>query len=100
MTHKHWCEIGKHEWDCDGTQAIRTWAGMTEPTPCVAMPDNGIELVTCPEHREEERRNFPTGQEAADVLKIYDALICASDNSSEFKEAMRILSEYILGKDQ
>ena len=99
MTHKHWCEIGQHEWDCDGTLAIRTWAGMTEPSPCTPMPDDGIELVTCPDHREEERRRFPAGQEAADVLKIYDALICAPDNSPEFKEAMRILAEYIFGKD-
>ena len=63
------------------------------------MPDNGIELVTCPEHREEERRSFPTGQEAADLLKIYHAIICEPDDSPAFQEAMRILAGYILGKD-
>lgn len=30
MNHKHWCEIGKHEWECDGTQAVRVWAGETQ----------------------------------------------------------------------
>jgi hypothetical protein len=99
MTHKHWCEIGLHEWDCDGTNAIRIWAGETEPSPCTPPPDDGIEMVTCPEHREEERRRMPTGQEAADILKIYDALIGAPDDSIEFEEAMRVLREYILGKD-
>jgi hypothetical protein len=99
MTHKHWCEIGLHEWDCDGTNAIRIWAGETEPSPCTPPPDDGVEMVTCPEHREEERRRMPTGQEAADILKIYDALIGAPDDSIEFEEAMRVLREYILGKD-
>ena len=99
MTHKHWCEIGLHEWDCDGTNAIRIWAGETEPSPCTPPPDDGVEMVTCPEHRKEERRRMPTGQEAADILKIYDALIGAPDDSIEFEEAMRVLREYILGKD-
>jgi len=99
MTHKHWCEIGLHEWDCDGTNAIRIWAGETEPSPCTPPPDDGVEMVTCPDHREEERRRMPTGQEAADILKIYDALIGAPDDSIEFEEAMRVLREYILGKD-
>jgi hypothetical protein len=99
MTHKHWCEIGLHEWDCDGTNAIRIWAGETEPSPCTPPPDDGVEMVTCPEHREEERRRMPTGQDAADILKIYDALIGAPDDSIEFEEAMRVLREYILGKD-
>jgi len=99
MTHKHWCEIGLHEWECDGTNAIRIWAGETEPSPCTPPPDDGVEMVTCPEHREEERRRMPTGQEAADILKIYDALIGAPDDSIEFEEAMRVLREYILGKD-
>jgi hypothetical protein len=99
MTHKHWCEIGKHEWECDGTQAVRVWAGETEPTPCGIPPDDGIELVSCPEHLEEERRRFPTGREAEDVLKIYHAIVCEPDDSPAFKEAMRILAEYIFGKD-
>ena len=63
------------------------------------MPDNGIELVSCPEHREEDRRNFAAGQEVEDVLKIYHAIICEPDDSPAFKEAMRLLAGYILGKD-
>ena len=99
MSHKHWCEIGQHEWACDGTLAVRVWAGETQPTLCESVPDNGIELVSCPEHLEEDRRRFAAGQEVEDVLKIYHAIICEPDDSPAFKEAMRLLAGYILGKD-
>ena len=99
MSHKHWCEIGQHEWECEGTQAVRVWAGETQPTPCESVPDNGIELVSCPEHLEEDRRRFAAGQEVEDVLKIYHAIIREPDDSPAFKEAMRLLAGHILGKD-
>ena len=77
---------------------MRVWAGETQPSPCEAVPDNGIELVSCPAHLAQDIENYRTGQEVDDVLQIYDAIIRHPDDSPEFKEAMRLLSVYILGR--
>jgi len=76
MSSKRWCGIGEHEWD----------------------GDDGIELVSCPAHLR-DLREFLIKRECDDVMKIYDAIIRHPDDSPEFKEAMRILAGYILGKD-
>lgn len=48
MSHKHWCEITGHEWECDGTQAVRL--GDIHPSPCDTVSIDGIEMVPCPKH--------------------------------------------------
>ena len=97
MSHKHWCDIGYHEWECDGTQAVRVWAGETKPTPCEPMPDNGIELVSCPKHLEEDRRRFAEMKDLAEVLQTYQDLIWQPEDSPEYKEAIRMLRAFITG---
>jgi hypothetical protein len=98
VSHEHWCEIGQHEWECDGTQAVRVWAGETEPTPCEAVPDNGIELVSCPEHLEEDRRRFAAGKDLAEVLQAYQDIIWQPEDTPEYKEAIRMLRAFIEGR--
>ena len=79
MAHRHWCDVYGHEWDCEGT-ALRHLAGDTEPSVCMCIrhrvpmeegdhSECSIELVACPEHREEqlrrinENRTKPTAEE-------------------------------------
>ncbi len=69
MSHRHFCDVAGHEWECEGT-AIRHLAGDTEPTVCMCirhrseMEDGrdhsecSIELLACPEHREEQLRRI------------------------------------------
>jgi hypothetical protein len=68
MSHRHFCDVAGHWWECNGT-ALRP--GDTEPSVCrcrgcrLPLEDGGharcknrVELVACPEHREEERRRM------------------------------------------
>ena len=67
MSHQHFCHIAGHYWQCEGT-AMR--GGDTEPSACVCvcgLPLEGfdhsrcqenVELLACPEHREEQRRRM------------------------------------------
>ncbi len=68
MSHHHFCDVAGHEWECEGT-ALRPLAGDTEPSICmclthgVPMEDGdhsecSIELLACPEHREEQLRKM------------------------------------------
>jgi|ERR1035437_1312037 hypothetical protein len=64
MSHRHFCEFAGHEWECEGT-AVRLFA--PEASVCMCM-DHGvpmeegdhsacsIELISCPEHRDEQMR--------------------------------------------
>lgn len=74
LSHRHFCDVAGHEWECQGT-ALRPLMGDTEPTPCYCishqtlMEDGdhsqcSIELIACPEHREEQLRamGYETGQ--------------------------------------
>ena len=80
MSHTHFCYVAGHYWQCEGT-ALR--GGDTEPSVCVCvcgLPLEGfdhsgchdpIELLACPEHREEGRRSIEEarkryGQRAAE----------------------------------
>lgn len=64
--HLHFCNFAGHEWECEGA-ALRPLAGDIEPSVCVclthrvSMEDGdhsacSIELLACPEHREEQMR--------------------------------------------
>src|ERR1019366_3773760 len=64
MSHRHACDAG-HYWDCFGT-ALRPLMGDTEPSVCMCIRHRvpmevgdhsacSIELLACPEHREEQR---------------------------------------------
>ena len=68
MSHRHFCIVGFHGWDCEG-KALRS--GDREPSVCLCsacgLPleegdhskcEDFGEVVTCPEHRDEERRRF------------------------------------------
>lgn len=70
MSHRHFCDYAGHEWECDGT-ALRPLAGDTEPSMCICLMhqvpvtdgDHGdcpIELLACPEHRDEQLRDMGT----------------------------------------
>lgn len=66
MSHRHFCVVGLHDWDCDG-KALRS--GDREPSVCMCvgcgLPLEGgdhtkcedfSEPVTCPQHIQEEKR--------------------------------------------
>lgn len=66
MSHQHFCQVAGHYWECQG-KALR--AGDTEPSTCTCLPcglpvegfdhshcTDPVELLACPEHREEARR--------------------------------------------
>jgi hypothetical protein len=64
MNHRHFCDFAGHEWECSGS-ALRPLAGDVEPSTCICLShqvplENGdhsecsIELLACPEHREEQ----------------------------------------------
>ena len=60
MSHKHWCDVAGHEWECDGT-AVRRFTD--QPTICMCF-DHGvpmehgdhsactIELLPCSAHKD------------------------------------------------
>ena len=68
MSHRHFCHVAGHWFDCDGTAVRR---GVAEPSVCLCndcrLPlEEGdhtrckqrVELIACPAHREEERRRM------------------------------------------
>lgn len=68
MPHQHFCDVAGHEWECRGT-ALRHLRGDTEPSVCVCVIHRteleygdhsgcSIELLACPEHREELLRRM------------------------------------------
>jgi hypothetical protein len=80
VSHKHFCDIGGHEWECQG-EALRPDAGDTEPSVCMCMKcgipmEEGdhsncpIELLPCPEHLEEFQRYIQETYGDADLLKL------------------------------
>ena len=90
MSHQHFCDFAGHYWECGGN-AVRLFAKDSEPTPCmclnhqVSMEDGdhsmcSIELLACPEHREEQLRemdifcskDLPHGEEALECTMFID----------------------------
>jgi hypothetical protein len=76
MSHRHFCHVARHWFDCDGTAVRR---GEPEPSVCLcndcrlplAQGDHTrcrqrVELVVCPEHREEERRRMDEAKKEHD----------------------------------
>jgi hypothetical protein len=66
MTHRHFCDAAGHDWYCDG-KALRPDSGDTDPSVCMCLlhqvpMDEGdhsscpVELLACPEHRDEQQR--------------------------------------------
>ena len=75
MSHEHFCYVAGHYWQCEGT-ALR--GGDTEPSVCVCvcgLPLEGfdhsgchdpVELLACPEHREEGRQRMEEARKEHD----------------------------------
>jgi len=76
MRHRHFCDVAGHWFECDG-KALRR--GDIEPSVCMCdtcgLPleegdhsqcQNLVELVACPEHRDEERRRMEEGKKESD----------------------------------
>ena len=76
MSHRHFCDVMGHWFECDGKAQRR---GNTEPPVCrcggcrLPLEDgdhsqcrNLVELVACPEHRDEERRRIEEGRKEYD----------------------------------
>jgi len=70
MSHRHFCDYAGHDWECDGL-ALRPLAGDTEPSECYCLRhqvpmERGdhsgcpVELLACPEHREEQLQQIGT----------------------------------------
>ncbi len=68
MSHRHFCDVAGHYWECPG-KALR--GGDAEPSVCICLPcgrplegydhsgcNDPVELLACPEHIEEERRSI------------------------------------------
>jgi len=78
MSHRHFCDYAGHYWVCEGT-TLRPIAGETEPSPCMcldhdvptSMEDGDhsqctVELIACPEHRDEQLREISKIEEEID----------------------------------
>jgi len=74
LSHRHFCDVEGHYWDCEGT-AVRQLAGDSEPSVCMCIrhrvpmevgdhSECSIELLACPAHREEQRRKMEEASEA------------------------------------
>lgn len=74
LSHRHFCDVAGHWWECEG-KAPRL--GDKEPSACVCDAchapleqgdhsrwKNRVELVACPEHRDEERRRMEEARKA------------------------------------
>jgi hypothetical protein len=68
MSHRHFCDVAGHYWECEGT-AQRSFAGGMEPSVCICLEHHvpmeegdhskcPIELLSCPEHRDERLRKM------------------------------------------
>ena len=92
MSHRHFCDFAGHYWDCEGA-AVRPLLGSTEPSVCMCLThgvsmeegdhsDCSVELIACPEHRDEQMRamGYAPGQ-AVEVPKE------ESEESSMFQDA-------------
>lgn len=86
MSHKHFCDVTGHQWECEGA-ALRPLAGDTEPSVCMCdicqvpmeFGDHSgcmIELLACPEHRDAQLRAM---QENRDD-NAQRVLVCPEDN--------------------
>jgi hypothetical protein len=73
MSHKHWCDITGHEWECDGTHAVRL--GDIHPSPCRSAGIDGIEMVPCPEHLPEVQRSFEAAMRDPHLAALYARVI-------------------------
>jgi hypothetical protein len=112
MSHRHACDAG-HYWDCFGT-ALRPLMGDTEPSVCMCIRHRvpmevgdhsacSIELLACPEHREEQRRRMEEPNEAVTdgeettTTDGCDELfrLMTPEESLRFEEENRFLKEVV-----
>jgi hypothetical protein len=67
MSHKHFCDVAGHWWECNG-KAMRS--GNAERSVCICLPcgrplegfdhsscDDPVELLACPDHHQLYRRH-------------------------------------------
>ena len=106
--HQHFCNVYGHKWDCYGT-AVRPLTGDTEPSVCMCIrhrvpmevgdhSECSIELLACPEHREEQRRKMEEASKAeANVPQGWEALFRPRTPAEElkFEEEHRFLEEVV-----
>jgi len=76
MSHRHFCDFAGHYWNCDGT-ATRIFAPEVSVCMClthgVPMEEGdhsecSIELLSCPEHRDDQLRAM--GYEPGDMSEL------------------------------
>lgn len=76
MSHRHFCDVAGHYWECEG-RALR--AGDSEPSICICLPcglplegfdhsgcADPVELLACPDHMEEERQRMDEARKQYD----------------------------------
>lgn len=101
MSHKHFCEVARHWFDCDG-KALRR--GDTEPSVCLCdtcgLPlgegdhdqcQNPVDFVSCPEHRDVGRRNIVANemkQAAACQEAAYAEVMRTPEGTPEYYQAL------------
>jgi len=84
MSHHHFCHVASHYWQCEG-KALR--GGDTEPSVCACvcgLPLEGfdhsgcrenVELLACPEHREEGRQRIEEARKEHDRQRAESAFM-------------------------
>jgi hypothetical protein len=101
MSHKHFCHVMNHWFDCTGKVLRR---GDTKPSTCFCdtcgLPlEEGdhsqcqtlVELVSCLEHRDEDRRSIVAAeikQAAAGQEAAYAELVKATEGTPEYYQAL------------
>jgi hypothetical protein len=101
MSHKHFCHVTSHWFECTGKVLRR---GDTEPSVCICdacgLPlEEGdhsqcqtlVELVSCLEHRDEDRRSIVAAeikQAAAGQEAAYAELVKATEGTPEYYQAL------------
>lgn len=83
MSHQHFCDFAGHHWQCEST-ALRPLAGQSEPTSCICLncripmeegdhSQCSVELLACPEHRNEQLRRMGYEPGTANMPQSRDA---------------------------
>ena len=107
MSHRHACDAG-HYWNCEGT-ALRPLMGDTEPSVCMCIrhrvplevgdhSECSIELLACPEHREEQRRRMEEASESeTNIPEGWEPLFRPRTEAEnrKFEEEHRFMEEVV-----
>jgi hypothetical protein len=91
MSHKHFCDIGGHEWECDKATCVCVCGTSINQGDHSHCP---IELVGCPEHvAEQQRTEHKTERTLADCK--FDAKCKRADEMPDGPERDALLREIV-----